>query len=92
MRPAIVIIGTGHRIQAGHDQYSEGQHKAFRELIEETRKKYKVKLIAEEMSADALPDYGTTETNGQKVAAKKNIQHRFVDHQAKSANNLALIG
>ncbi len=79
MKPDIVIIGTGHRLQAGHPEYSVDQHKRYRELLERTRKKYRIKLIAEEMSADVLSDYGTTETNGQQVATRKGIQHRFID-------------
>jgi len=66
-------------IQAGHAKYSIEQHQQFRELLERTCQKYQIKLIAEEMSADALPDYGTTETIGKQVAAAKRIPHHYVD-------------
>lgn len=75
----IIIIGTGHRLQAGHSEYSFDQHKSFRSLLAGTCKKYRVKLIAEEMSEDALSAFETTETNGHQVAKNKNIQHRYVD-------------
>ena len=82
MKPDIVIIGTGHRLQAGHSEYSVDQHKRFRELLERTCKKYKIKLIAEEMSEDILSAFGTTETNGHQVALCKRIQHRYIDLSA----------
>ena len=90
MRPDIVIIGTGHRLQAGHPEYSVDQHKRYRELLERTCKKYRIKLIAEEMSADVLSDYGTTETNGQQVATRKGIQHRFIDLTAKERSQFGI--
>jgi len=83
MKPAIVIIGTGHRIQAGHAKYSIEQHQRFRELLEQTYKKYRIKLIAEEMSADVLSDYGVTETIGRQVAISKGIQHNYIDLTAQ---------
>lgn len=90
MKPDIIIIGTGHRLQAGHPEYSVDQHRRYRELLERTRKKYRIKLIAEEMSADVLSDYGTTETNGQQVAARKGIQHRFIDLTAKERSQFGI--
>lgn len=92
MKPDIVIIGTGHRLQAGHSAYSVDQHKKFRELLEQTCEKYAVKLIAEEMTADVLlSDYGTTETNGQQVAKrKKGIEHRFIDLSPKERSKFGI--
>jgi hypothetical protein len=92
MKPDIVIIGTGHRLQAGHSAYSVDQHKKFRELLEQTCDKYGVKLIAEEMTADVLlSDYGTTETNGQQVAkSKKGIEHRFIDLSPKERSQFGI--
>src|SRR5688572_14887148 len=60
MKPQVIIIGTGHRLQAGHSQYSSDQHKDFRQLLADTCKKYRIKLIAEEMAADVVADFGTT--------------------------------
>ena len=83
MKPSIIIIGTGHELQAGYCEYSVAQHKKFRELLEKICKKYGIKHIAEEMSADVLPDFGTTNTNGQKVAtSRKGIKHSYVDLSA----------
>lgn len=90
MKPEIVIIGTGHRLQAGHPEYSVDQHKRYRELLERTCKKYRIKLIAEEMSADVLSDYGTTETNGQQVATRKGIQHSFIDLTGKERSQFGI--
>ena len=90
MKPKIVIIGTGHRLQAGHSEYSVDQHKRFRELLEQTCKKYRIKLIAEEMSEDILSAFGTTETNGQQVATYKRVQHRYIDLSAKERSQFGI--
>jgi hypothetical protein len=91
MKPDIVIIGTGHRLQAGHSDYSVDQHKRFRELLEQTCEKYKIKFIAEEMTAEVLlPDYGTTETNGQQVATCKGIEHRYIDLSPKERSQFGI--
>jgi hypothetical protein len=90
MKPAVVIIGTGHRLQTGHADYSTEQCQEFRKLLERTCKKYKIKLIAEEMSADLLPDYGATETIGEQVATKIGIQHCYVDLTIKEREQFGI--
>ena len=79
MKLQVIIIGTGHPLQAGHDDYSPSQLKAFADLLERTRKKYRVKFIAEEMSIDALADFGVTTTVAKTFADRKRLRHRYVD-------------
>ena len=90
MKRDIIIIGTGHRLQAGHRDYSNDQLSRYRELLERTCKKYRIRLIAEEMSADVLPDYGTIETIGQQVATRKRCQHRFIDLTVKERSQFGM--
>jgi hypothetical protein len=79
MKPQVIIVGTGHRLQAGDDRYLPSQLKAFSDLLDGIRKKYRVKFIAEEMSGDVLGDYGVTETVAKKLADRKKLVHRYVD-------------
>ena len=79
MKPQVIIIGTGHRLQAGHDSYSSSQLKAFSDLLDSTRKKYRVKFIAEEMSIDVLGDFGVTATVAKKLADREKLAHCYVD-------------
>jgi hypothetical protein len=90
MKPDIVVIGTGHRLQAGHANYSPEQIHKFCELLELTCEKYEIELIAEEMSADVLSDYGTAETIGQQVATNRGIQHRYIDLTAEERTQLGV--
>lgn len=79
MKPQVIIIGTGHRLQAGHDSYSSSQLKAFADLLDTTRKKYRVKFIAEEMSGDVLGNFGVTATVAKTLADRKKLAHRYFD-------------
>jgi hypothetical protein len=53
--------------------------KRFSDLIETTRKKYRINFIAEEMSADVLADFGVTTTAAKTFADRKKLAHRYVD-------------
>lgn len=90
MKPSVIIIGTGHRLQAGHDSYSPPQLKAFANLIEATRKKFGIKLIAEEMSEDVLSDFGITATIAKKLADRKRIAHQYVDLSSHERGTLGI--
>lgn len=79
VKPQVIIVGTGHRLQTGDDCYSPLQLKEFADLIETTRKKYRVKFIAEEMSVDVLPTYGVTATVAKTLADCKGLGHQYVD-------------
>lgn len=79
MKPLVIIIGTGHRLQAGHGCYSPSQLKEFADLLETIIKKYRIKLITEEMSSDVLTDFGVTATVAKTLADRKNLAHRYVD-------------
>jgi len=79
MKPQVIIIGTSHKLQAGHYDYSSSQLKAFDALIDTAKKKYKAKFIAEEMSIDVLRDYKVTDTIAKKFADRKRLGHRYVD-------------
>jgi hypothetical protein len=94
VKPQVIIIGTGHRLQAGHNDYSPSQLNAFADLIETTGKKHRVKFIAEEMSSDALADFGVTATVAKTFADRKGLGHRYVDltRQERAAFKVDRIG
>ncbi len=79
MKPDIIVVGTGHELQTGHSQYSIDQHRAFQKFLENLCNQYNIKLIAEEMSEDILPDCEVSETNSKQVAVRRGIQHQYVD-------------
>lgn len=79
MKPLVIIIGTGHRLQAGHNSYSPSQLKRFADFLETTRKKYRIKFIAEEMSNDVLADFGVTASVAKIFADRKKLAHSYVD-------------
>lgn len=79
VKPQVIIIGTGHRLQAGHDSYTPLQLKAFADLLETTRKNYRVKFVAEEMSVDVLPDFGVAATIAKTFTERKKLVHRYID-------------
>ncbi len=90
MQYPVIIIGTEHRLQAGHDSYSPSQIQGLSDLVEATRKKYKVKFIAEKMSDDAVPTFGVAATVAKLLADKKNVLHRYVDLCAKDRSAISL--
>ena len=94
MKPQVIIIGTGHRLQAGHDSYSSSQLETFADLLDSARKKYRVKFIAEEMSSDVLGDFGVTATVAKKLADHKKVAHCYVDLtcQGRSALGVDRVG
>jgi hypothetical protein len=79
MKPQVIIIGTGHRLQAGHDSYTPSQLEAFADLLETIRKKYRIEFIAEEMSVDVLPDFGVTATVAKTFAERRKLAHSYID-------------
>ncbi len=79
VKPQVIIIGTEHRLQAGHDDYTPSQLKVFANLIETARKKYRAKFIAEEMSGDVLADLGVTATVAETLSKRKGLGHQYVD-------------
>jgi hypothetical protein len=79
VKPQVIIIGTGHPLQAGRNSYTSSQLKAFSDLLDRIRKKYRVKFIAEEMSSDVLGDFGVTATVAKTLADRKKLAHRYVD-------------
>jgi hypothetical protein len=79
LRPQVIIIGTSHRLQAGHEEHSAEAQLAFQNLVEATAKKYRVKFIAEEMTEDILSAFGVSETISKRVATRKNLAHAYID-------------
>ena len=79
VKPQVIILGTRHPLQAGHDSYSSSQLKAFSDLLDRIRRKYRVKFIAEEMSSDVLGDFRVTATVAKALADRKRVAHRYVD-------------
>lgn len=88
--PQVIIIGTGHKLQAGHNSYTSSQLEAFTNYIDTTREKYQVKFIAEEMSNDMLPSFGVTATLAKTLADNIELEHRYIDLSIKERNDLGI--
>ena len=79
MKPSVIIIGTNHFVQTGEARYSAAQRAAFSNVLLKAIKKYRIKLIAEEMSEDALSDYGVTQTLAKGIANSTEIGHSYIE-------------
>lgn len=90
MKPSVIIIGTNHLIQTGDARYTPKQHAEFSSILRKTIRKYRIKLIAEEMSEDALADYGVTETLAKGIANSKEISHAYIDLAAPERSSLRI--
>ena len=88
MRPQVIVIGTGHRLQAGHKEHAAEAQLAFQRLIEATAKKYRVKFVAEEMAEEMLNDFGVTETIAKRVATRKRLAHAYIDLTPEERHSL----
>lgn len=88
MRPQVIIIGTGHRLQAGHKEHSAESQLAFQKLVEAVAKKHRVKFIAEEMTEDILDAFGVSETIAKRVATRKKLGHAYIDLTSEERHSL----
>ena len=80
MKPHVVLVGTGHKLQAGSASCPLGHREAFKALIDGICHEHEVRSLAEEMSEDALiDDYGVTATIGKQVADSRHLKHLYVD-------------
>ncbi len=76
----IILVGTSHTLQCGNQtKCNETDISEFRKFVSSLCDEQKVKLIAEEMSLDALQHQGCLSTIAAVVAAEKNIAHINID-------------
>jgi hypothetical protein len=79
IKPKIVIVGTRHRLQTGHSNYSRDQRVAFQELIGRLIDKHEIRYVAEEMTQGILSAYGVSETLVRQVALRRRLKHGYID-------------
>lgn len=77
--PKVVIVGTKHRLQTGHVEYSTQQQAAFEAFLEQLIKKYSIEYVAEEMVSTILPAFGVTETLVRKVSVRCGKKYEYID-------------
>ena len=73
------VLGTDHRYQIGGDERTDAQNRAFAELIHTLCQEHQVRLLAEEMSLDALEGRGRTESTVAGFARDLCIAHVYCD-------------
>lgn len=91
MKPRVIIVGTGHRLQVGSEKCSFEQREKFRVYIDKLCKTHGIKLVAEEMSEDVLPDYGVADTIPKRVAmSRRGITHEYIDLTVAERSRLSI--
>ncbi len=91
LKPQVIIVGTGHRLQVGSEKRSLEQREKFRVYIDRLCKTHRIKLVAEEMSEDVLQDYGTVDTIPKRVAtSRRGITHEYIDLTAAERSRLSI--
>ena len=78
----VYLVGVDHLVQHRNLNYDDQQKKmvnAFASYLEQEVVKYRIVLLAEEFSAEALRDTDEPDSTAQTVAEKLGIAHRFCD-------------
>lgn len=78
-KPQVIVVGTRHRLQTGHSDYSPAQHAEFARLLETLIEKHGIQYVAEEMTEDILPAYGASESVACRIARERGVNHDYVD-------------
>ena len=86
----IYIVGVDHLVQYD-GPVPEILRKEFKQYLEDSVKKYKITLIAEEFSRESLVDvYGAKECSARNAAGRCGIEHRFCDPEEKERGELGI--
>lgn len=75
----LLLVGIRHSLQCGREPFVETDVDAFRDFVREVFHNHDLRLIAEEMSADGLANYGATETILSALGPELAIPVEFVD-------------
>ena len=86
----LYIIGTSHSFQCGGDRCTVAQAHAFEQELITVCKTHNIAQIAEEISADAKPDFGVDFTIGEKVAKSLAIRHAELDLTRAERKSLSI--
>jgi hypothetical protein len=91
MKPRVIIVGTGHHLQAGSKKHSIEKREKFRAYIDELCKSHRIKLVVEEMSEDVLPDYGVVDTIPKEVAkSRRDVKHEYINATEAELSGLSI--
>jgi hypothetical protein len=91
MKPRVIIVGTGHPLQAGSKKHSIEERKKFQTYIDGLCKLHRIKLVVEEMSEDVLPDYEVVDTIPKKVAmSRRNVNHVYINSTEAELSRLSI--
>lgn len=90
MTQHILVLGTDHRFQFGGSARSERQNAAFCHLLEDLVETHQVRLVAEEMSLDALRDQNQDESTVAAFARQNRVCHLYCDPPASIHSQMGL--
>lgn len=91
MKPRVIIVGTGHRLQVGSEKCPPEQHEKFRAYINALTKTHRIRLVVEEMSEDVLADYAVVDTISKRVATShRGIRHEYINLSAAEHSRLSI--
>ena len=86
----VYIVGVDHLVQYD-GPVSEVLRKEFEQYLEDSVKKYKITLIAEEFSRESLVDvYSAKECSARNAANRCGIEHRYCDPEEKEREALGI--
>ena len=91
MNKAIVLIGTSHAFQRGGKSSSLIDVVAFQKFISSLCLKWKIQLLAEEMSLGALERASLGESTISQVASSLSIRHQYVDPDSEQRRQLGIL-
>ena len=87
----IFLIGTSHALQLRTPQISTAAQESFKSLVANTCARHRARLIAEEMSDEALQNRGATQTICGEIAAEApDTGHLLVDPNIDERRQLGI--
>ena len=88
MKPSVFLFGTDHRYQRRSSDFSEVQHKAFIQKLDDVCDAKLVEAIAEECSLEALKENNIDESVPEIFSKKNGIVHKYCDPNREKRANL----
>lgn len=90
MDKVVALIGTNHLFQIGGNPRVISENSDFELFLKLTCQRYKARILAEEMSLDALEMHGRKQSTVAAVAIDLGISHVYCDPSQVEQKNLRL--
>ncbi len=90
MNVTLYILGTSHPLQCGVADLAQASIVGFKDELHKICDEFKIRRIAEEMTAEGLTQHGVKETIAEKVAKSMRIPYHNVDLTPKERRDISL--